>query len=174
MHRTRFRMQWCMFDVIFSNLGEDYKKKDKITSEERDIAFWAFSLLHLNKMDTASLLDGEYQSSNDNLETFSLIWLDSTVDDAVNQNAQRKLRTIINYLKKFQNVNECQQYIEQRSKDDRLVIIVSGRFGREVVPNIHQLRQISSIYVFCMDKKANEKWANNFSKVKLSCQPSYS
>jgi hypothetical protein len=125
-------------------------------------------------MDTAGLLDGECPPTDDNLEIFSLLWLDSTVDEPVNQNTQRKLRTLINYFKKFQNVNECQHYIEQRSENDRLVIIVSGRFGREVVPNIHQLRQISSIYVFCMDKQANKKWADNFSKVILTCPTSYS
>jgi hypothetical protein len=115
-------------------------------------------------MNKAGLLDGEC------MEIFSLIWLDSAVD----QNTQRKLRTLINYFKKFQNVNECQQYIEQRSENDRLVIIVSGRFGIEIVPKIHQLRQVSSIYVFCMNKQANEKWANNYSKVILTCPTSNS
>ncbi len=119
-------------------------------------------------MDTVGLLDGGCPPMDDNLEIFSLIWLDSSVDDATNKIAQEKLRTSINYLKKFTNTEECQQYIEQRSEDDRIVIIVSGRFGREIVPNIHQLRQISSIYVFCMNKQAYEKWANDFSKVKLS------
>jgi hypothetical protein len=118
-------------------------------------------------MDTACLLDSESQSNNDNLETFSLIWLDSDVNGTTNQDTQTKLRSFINYLKKFDNRNECQQYIEQKSKDDRLVIIVSGRFGREIVPHIYQSRQVSSIYIYCMDKKTNEKWASEFSKVVL-------
>ncbi|CAF1353988.1 unnamed protein product [Rotaria sordida] len=45
-------------------------------------------------------------------------------------------------------------------------MIVSGRLGREIVPSIHELRQVISIYVYCMDKKSHEQWACNFEKVK--------
>jgi hypothetical protein len=51
------------------------------------------------------------------------------------------------------------------SKDDRIVLIISGRFGEILVPRIHSLRQVSSIYVYCKDKKRNEPWANQFKKV---------
>lgn len=61
-----------------------------------------------------------------NLEIFSLIWLNSDVNINESQNKDEKLRTIINQLKKFQDKQECQQYIEQRSQTDRLVFIVSG------------------------------------------------
>ncbi|CAF4138303.1 unnamed protein product, partial [Adineta steineri] len=69
-------------------------------------------------------------------------------------------------IQKFQDVKQCQQYIEKTSEKDRLVIIVSGRLGHEIVPYIHQLRQVISIYVYCKDKKINEQWALKFTKVK--------
>ena len=78
---------------------------------------------------------------------------------------EQKLRSIINHLKKFQDVKQCQQYIEQTSQKDRLVLIVSGQMGQELVHSIHKLRQIISIYVYCMDKKRNEEWACKFGKV---------
>ena len=67
--------------------------------------------------------------------------------------------------KKFRDVKECQQYIEQTTEKDRLILIVSGRLGREIVPLMHQLRQIISIYIYCMDKQANEQWSTKFPKV---------
>ena len=73
----------------------------------------------------------------------------------------------INHLKKFQDVKQCQNFIGERSKNERITMIVSGRFGREIVPSIHKLRQVISIYVYCMDKKANEEWSCKFAKVKL-------
>ncbi len=106
-------------------------------------------------------------SPNDNdkhLEIFCLIWLDA--NGAESRDTEQKLRSVINYLKKFQDVKQCQQYIEERSKNDRLVIIVSGRLGREIVPSIHKLRQVVSIYVYCMNKKSNEQWSSKFAKVK--------
>jgi len=94
---------------------------------------------------------------NDNLETFSIFWLDKQVNATEdNRNTQLKLREIINHLKTFDDLGECYQRILSLSTQDRLVLIVSGRCGRQLVPQIHHLRQVSSIYVYCMDKKANE------------------
>ncbi|CAF5136485.1 unnamed protein product, partial [Rotaria sp. Silwood1] len=47
---------------------------------------------------------------------------------------------------------------------DLTILIVSGRMGRIVVPEMQTLRQVSSIYVYCYDKAANEKWSRSFSK----------
>jgi hypothetical protein len=107
-----------------------------------------------------------FHSHNDNLETFSLIWLDTQVNTTEdNQQTQQKLREIINYLITFDDQHQCHQYILSFSAQDRLILIVSGRLGRQFVPQIHQLRQLCSIYVYCMDKEANEQWAKEFTKV---------
>jgi len=107
------------------------------------------------------------QISNENLETFSIFWLDAKVNaNEDNRRTQLKLREIINHLKTFDDQNQCHQKILSLSPQDRLVLIVSGRCGRQLVPQIHHLRQVSSIYVYCMDKKANEQWAKDFIKIK--------
>jgi hypothetical protein len=120
-------------------------------------------------MATAVLSNDDFQTKTDdkNLEIFSLIWLDDNLNIKDIRDTEQKLRSIINHLKKFQDIKECQQYIEQRSKKDRLILIVIGQLGREIVPSIHNLRQVMSIYVYCMDKKSNEQWACKFAKVKL-------
>ncbi len=101
-----------------------------------------------------------------NLEIVDAIWLDASVNVAKeNFDAQQRIRSIINHLKIFENVQDCEQYIQQTSKDDRIFLIVSGRLGEEIVPRIHHYRQISSIYVYCRDKQRNEEWAKHFSKV---------
>jgi len=105
--------------------------------------------------------------SDENLETFSIFWLDEQVNKTEeNRNTQLILREIINHLKTFDDQGECYQRILSLSTQDRLVLIVSGRCGRQLVPQIHHLRQVSSIYVYCMDKKANELWAKDFIKIK--------
>jgi hypothetical protein len=104
---------------------------------------------------------------DENLETFSLLWLDAQMDNNKrNRHAQKQLRTIINQFKTIEDENECQHFIEQTSKEDRLVLIISDQLGRLVVPRIHCVRQVSSIYVYCLNKQANYEWANNFPKVR--------
>jgi hypothetical protein len=100
-------------------------------------------------MATAVLSNNDFQTSTDdkNLEIFSLIWLDENVNVKDTRDTEQKRRPIINRLKKFQYVKQCQEYIEQRSKKDRLILIVSDQLGQEIIPSIHNIRQVMSIYV---------------------------
>ncbi len=101
-----------------------------------------------------------------NVETFSLIWLDATVNTSPeNIQSQEILRESIDQLKTFDNGDECIKYIEYLSANDRIILISSGSLGRSIVPRIHELRQIFSIYIYCMNKEANEQWTKKFIKV---------
>ncbi|CAF0784376.1 unnamed protein product [Adineta steineri] len=96
---------------------------------------------------------------NDNhLESFSLIWL----NNHENVDIQTELRNIINHIEIFHDVEECKNYIEKTSENDRLVLVTNDEFGRQIIPSIHQLRQSASIYINSEDKQ----WTNDFSKVK--------
>jgi len=107
----------------------------------------------------------EYDNNN-NLETFSLIWLDAQVDTSEeNRQAQKQLRNIINHFITFDNEDDCQQYISTISPQDRVILIVSGQLGQTIVPQIHSLIQIASIYVYCRNKQTNEQWSKSFTKV---------
>jgi hypothetical protein len=110
--------------------------------------------------------DSEGKIDDKQCEIFGLIWLDPNADAHQTRDAEQKLRSIINYLKKFKDVKPCQQYIEQSSNKDRIVLIVSGQLGQEIVPHIYNLRQVISIYVYCINKKIHEKWASKYAKVK--------
>jgi plasmid stabilization system protein ParE len=103
---------------------------------------------------------------NENLETYSLIWVDPFVNNSSdNRQAQEHLKAIINHLLTFEDDQQCLRYIKNLSKDDRIILIASGKCGRQIVPQIANLRQIISIYIYCMDKRANDQWAQQFTKV---------
>jgi hypothetical protein len=103
---------------------------------------------------------------NQNLETYCLIWLDTSVNNSQeNIQAQNVLRTTINQLLTFDDDQRFFQHIDTLSDDDRIVLIVSGRLGQTIVPQVCPLRQIVSIYIYCRDKEANKQWSQNFFKV---------
>ncbi|CAF1368927.1 unnamed protein product [Adineta steineri] len=111
--------------------------------------------------------DELHTSINDQeLEMFCIVWLDDNTNTTDTRNTEQKLRSIINRFKRFQNVQQCKKYIEERSPTERLVMIVSGRLGREIAPLIQKVRQVISIYVYCMDEKGNKEWSRKFTKVK--------
>lgn len=101
---------------------------------------------------------------NDNLETFHLLWLDNGIDEA-HRNTQTELRASINHLKTFVNAQEFQEYIERISDEDRAIVVMDNQRGQEVVPLIHQLEHISSIYIYCINSAENTQWIENYSKV---------
>jgi hypothetical protein len=105
------------------------------------------------------------QFNNPNLESFACLWLDQNVNSTEdNLRTQQELRQVINHLRIFADSDQCEQYIEQIT-NEKIVLIVSGLLGRQVVPRLHSLPQFSACYVFCQDKKANEQWANKYHKV---------
>ncbi|CAF3532632.1 unnamed protein product [Rotaria sp. Silwood1] len=118
-------------------------------------------------MTVSNSIDSFYTSlsDNENFETTTLIWLDSRLTELQeNIRIQQELRSAINHIKDFDNIEECKNYIQHLSRDDRVVLITSGKVGKEFVPYIHDFRQITSIYIFCMDKKKNEIWPKAFIK----------
>lgn len=98
------------------------------------------------------------------LELFSLVWLHDNPDES--HETEQKLRSMINRLVKFKDVHSCQKYIEEESQNTRIILVVSGRLGHELVPKIYKFRKIISIYVYCMDRERNKKWSEKYSKVK--------
>lgn len=105
--------------------------------------------------------------SETDVGTYIAVWLDVNVNKSEqNLKAQSQIRLFLNCLVTFDNVNECEKYIRSVSSQKQIILIISGRFGREFVPMVHALPNIVRIYVYCGDKQGNEKWSKNFSKVK--------
>ncbi|CAF1165088.1 unnamed protein product [Adineta ricciae] len=100
------------------------------------------------------------------LEIFCIAWLDDNTQATDNRETEQHLRSIINRLKRFRNVEECERFIKDRSTDDRIILITSGRLGRKIVPAIHSIRQIISVYIYCMDEAGNKEWSKIYTKVK--------
>ncbi|CAF4848912.1 unnamed protein product [Rotaria sp. Silwood1] len=100
-----------------------------------------------------------------NVESFTCLWLDKYVNKTEdNIDTQEELRQIINDVRTFDNSDACEQYIRKITQE-KIVLIVSGGLGREIVPRLHDLPQFSACYVFCKDKKANEEWAKKYNKI---------
>ena len=109
-------------------------------------------------------------ASNDDMRfgIYHLVWLDAGICTSDLQEAEQNLRSMINHLKKFQDVEQCQKYIERCSPLDRIVMIVSSDLGQQIISSIYKLRQVISIYVYSIDQKYNTQWADKFVKVNPS------
>ncbi|CAF1118036.1 unnamed protein product [Adineta steineri] len=102
-----------------------------------------------------------------NLEDLTIVWLDITIDNSsiIWSKRQNLLRSCINYIRTFTDESECLKYISA-IRDERIFIITSGSMGEIIVPQIHDLLQISHIYIFCSDIAKHTQWSKLFRKIR--------
>ncbi|CAF2664730.1 unnamed protein product [Rotaria sp. Silwood2] len=94
---------------------------------------------------------------------YTLIWLDTSAKDR--STTQSELSNIVNNeLLTFDNAVECQEYIQHMV--NKVVLIVSGSMGKQLVPPIHDCSQLLAIYIFCGDKEFHMQWSKVYKKVK--------
>lgn len=119
----------------------------------------------------AGSIDQPHANRNEHV-TLRFILLDShVIADSILFGSQGRITMTANSgIVNFRNHEECQceKYIERRP-NYRLILITSGCSGCELVPRIHRLIQVASIYVFCRDETSHKKWACQFSKVRYGC-----
>jgi hypothetical protein len=102
-----------------------------------------------------------------NFETFTLVWLDPKLEKTDDNMALlTKLRGSMNCVRTFTHSDTCRLFIETQSIDEPLILLVSGTAGRELIPLVHNLEQVASIYVFCTNRAHHLTWTRSFSKVK--------
>jgi tetratricopeptide (TPR) repeat protein len=96
-----------------------------------------------------------------------LIWLDSNIDDNNDDcnNTVSQLRQVVNDVNTFTDSGRCVQFIE-RINDEKACMIISGSLGEHIVPRIHNMSQVDSIFIFSGNKKCHEQWTIDWSKIK--------
>jgi tetratricopeptide (TPR) repeat protein len=96
-----------------------------------------------------------------------LIWLDSNIDDNNEdcRNTVVQLRRVVNDINTFGDGEQCIQFINTIN-DNKVCMIISGSLGEHIVPRVHSMSQVDSIFIFCGNKKRHEQWTKQWSKVK--------
>ena len=101
------------------------------------------------------------------LQNFLLVWLDANFNeaDADFKNSLKYLRQVVATIETFTDAKTCFEFLD-RIKNEKAFMIVSGSLGRQIISEIENTPQLESVYVFCLNKSANEQWAGKISKVK--------
>jgi tetratricopeptide (TPR) repeat protein len=96
-----------------------------------------------------------------------LIWLDSNFDDSKEDchNTVVQLRRVVNDIHTFGDGEQCIQFLNTID-DNKVCMIISGSLGEHIVPRVHNMSQVDSIFIFCGNKNRHEQWTKNWSKIK--------
>jgi tetratricopeptide (TPR) repeat protein len=101
------------------------------------------------------------------VQGFTLVWLDPTIDEsnADFKHSLTQLLQIINTINTFTDADSCIDYLTE-IKDERVFMIVSDVLHQQLVPLIHEISQLYSIYVLCSNMITHEDWKNEWTKMK--------
>ncbi|CAF1346909.1 unnamed protein product [Didymodactylos carnosus] len=58
-------------------------------------------------------------------------------------------------------MEDCVQCVNEHS-DNRIFLITSGTFGKEIVPQIYDIEHLGQIFVFCGNIQSHLEWAIDF------------
>jgi tetratricopeptide (TPR) repeat protein len=100
------------------------------------------------------------------VQNFLVVWLDGNIDEDNDdyQNTITKLREVVNTVNTFTDVTECVNFVAD-IKTEKVFMIASGALGQTIVPVLHDMAQVSVIYIFCEDKARHEQWTQQWPKV---------
>ena len=103
--------------------------------------------------------------------SFVVVWCDATIGSSSNSdddtNTLLQLAGIVNKKRQlvhtFNEIEGCKNFIAHANN---IFLIVSGQMGLELVPVVHNLDQIHSIYIFCINKPKYDVWSKQYKKIR--------
>ena len=101
------------------------------------------------------------------LQNYRLVWVDAGIDES-NGDCQHilvQLRNVVNGIKIFQDSDTCVDFL-QNVVDEKVFVIASSLLGKDLIPRIHSMSQVDTIYIFCDDEARHKAWSEQWSKIK--------
>ncbi|CAF1376284.1 unnamed protein product [Adineta steineri] len=111
--------------------------------------------------------EGRRRINIQQVQSVLLIWLDSNINETNDdcQNTITKLRCAVNDINVYTDGDECLEFI-QTIIDKKTCMIISGSLGQHILPRVHNMSQVDSIFIFCGNKKYHEQWTKDWPKIK--------
>ena len=94
---------------------------------------------------------------------YGIFWLDLNAKDDVHLKSQLN-QLVDNQLTVFDNPIDCSERIRSLADGERVILVISGQFGRELVPTVDDLSQVVAIFVYCSNRDSHLQWVKRYKK----------
>ncbi|CAF1500336.1 unnamed protein product [Rotaria sp. Silwood1] len=111
------------------------------------------------------------------MENYIIIWLDSNLNLSKEENKEliNQLRAIVNTIITLNDIDQCVKFLKA-IKNEKIFLIISDCFIKQIALLEKEFTQLNSIYIFCDQKfqsdeiiKAYKKGKGVFTQMKLLC-----
>ena len=104
--------------------------------------------------------------AHENAHDFTIVWFYSGLELDENRQFLMNLHFKTGNVRTFDQREPCWEYIKY-TKHKEVILIITIKHAREVVPILHDLRQLNSIYVYDLCALSEQAWMHRC--VKVSC-----
>lgn len=101
------------------------------------------------------------------IQNFLVIWLDRNKIriDEKHHRILAQVQHIVHDVDIFNDIDECIDYLTD-IKDRRVFLVIeTTTLAHSILPSIHDIPQLSTIYVLCADNPHQEQWKQYWSKI---------
>ena len=101
------------------------------------------------------------------LQDYGLVWVDGNFDasDSNCQNALQQLQAVANNVQVFTESNACVDFLRNIG-EEKVLVIASACVAEELVPKIHSMPQVDTIFIFCSDPEWHKPCTEGWDKIK--------
>jgi hypothetical protein len=100
-------------------------------------------------------------------EDMTLIWVDWDADKTADcLHTHDCLRAVVNDVKVFNNAEQSIEYIQWIASEKNIFLIISGLLAESVLSQTHNVPQLESVYIFCLDKEKHASLVNQYAKIR--------
>ncbi|CAF1502717.1 unnamed protein product [Adineta steineri] len=101
------------------------------------------------------------------MQNVLLIWLDNNINDNNDDcsNTIKQLKCVVSNVNTFTDGEECVEFI-QTITNNKICMIVSGSLGQHIVPRVHDISEVDTIFIFCNNQEWHKQWAKEWPKIK--------
>lgn len=104
-------------------------------------------------------------------QNYIIIWLDAGIDENDDDDCHHilsKLQRVVNEIHTFTDIEECIEFVKQ-VVNEKIFLITSNNAGKNIIPVIHDLPQMSVCYIFCTNESRSEIWTKEWAKIMGVC-----
>ncbi|CAF1305618.1 unnamed protein product [Adineta steineri] len=101
------------------------------------------------------------------MQNVLVIWLDNNINEnnADCSNTIKQLKRVVNNINTFTDGEQCIKFI-QTINNNKICMIVSGSLGQHIVPHVHDMSQVDTIFIFCNNQEWHKQWTKQWPKIK--------
>ncbi|CAF0721296.1 unnamed protein product [Adineta steineri] len=101
------------------------------------------------------------------MQNVLLIWLDNNINDnnVDCNNTIKQLKRVINNVNTFIDGEQCVEFI-RTIINNKVCMIVSESHGKHIVPHVHDMIQVDTIFIFCNNQECDKSWTREWPKIK--------